>query len=39
MRLQGVVERELENGETVVERFRVGARLAGVPPESTGGLE
>jgi hypothetical protein len=39
VRLQGVVERELENGETVVERFRVSARLAGVPPESTGGLE
>lgn len=39
VRLQGVVERELENGETVVERFRVGAQLAGVPPGSTGGLE
>ena len=39
VRLQGVVERELENGETVIERFRVGAQLAGVPPESTGGLE
>ena len=37
--LQGVVERELENGETVVERFRVSARLAGVAPESAGGLE
>jgi Tfp pilus assembly protein PilN len=37
--LQGVVERELENGETVIERFRVSARLAGVPPESPGGLE
>ncbi len=39
VRLQGVVERELENGETVVERFRVSARLAGVAPESAGGIE
>jgi hypothetical protein len=39
VRLQGVVERELENGETVVERFRVGARLADVAPERRGGLE
>ncbi len=39
VRLQGVVERELENGETVVERFRVSARLAGVAAESAGGLE
>ena len=29
VRLEGVVERELENGETVVERFRVSARLTG----------
>jgi len=36
--LQGVVERELENGETVVERFRVSARLAGVGAKG-GGLE
>ena len=27
VRLQGLVERELENGETVVERFRLWARL------------
>jgi hypothetical protein len=39
VRLQGVVERELENGETVVERFRVSARLAGATPESPGGPE
>jgi Tfp pilus assembly protein PilN len=39
VRLQGVVERELENGETVVERFRVSARLAGAAPESPGGPE
>ena len=39
VRLQGVVERELENGETIVERFRVSARLAGVAPEGAGGLE
>ena len=39
VRLQGVVERELENGETVVERFRVSARLAGAGPDPTGGLE
>ena len=39
VRLQGVVERELENGETVVERFRVSAQLAGVSPESPGGPE
>jgi hypothetical protein len=31
VRLEGVVERELEDGETVVERFRVSARLAGGP--------
>ena len=39
VRLEGVVERELENGETVVERFRVSARLVGVAPENAGGLE
>lgn len=27
VRLQGLVERELENGETVIERFRLWARL------------
>ncbi len=39
VRLQGVVERELENGETVVERFRVSARLAGATPDPAGGPE
>jgi hypothetical protein len=34
VRLEGVVERELENGETVVERFRVSARLADAPSEA-----
>ena len=37
--LQGVVERELENGEIVLERFRVSARLAGPARESAGGFE
>ncbi len=32
VRLQGVVERELENGDIVVERFRVSARLANGTP-------
>jgi Tfp pilus assembly protein PilN len=31
VRLQGIVDRELENGETLVERFRLWARLARVP--------
>ncbi len=39
VRLQGVVERELENGDIVVERFRVSARLVGVAPEPSGELE
>ncbi len=34
IRLQGLVERELEDGETVVERFRLWARL---PPGGKGG--
>jgi len=34
VRLEGVVERELEDGETAVERFRLWAR---VPPGSTEG--
>jgi len=29
VRLQGLVERELEDGATVVERFRIGARVTG----------
>jgi len=33
IRLQGLVERELEEGETVVERFKLWARL---PPEGGG---
>jgi hypothetical protein len=36
LRLQGLVERELEGGETVVERFRLWARLPGVGGEGGG---
>lgn len=36
VRLQGLVERELEDGETVVERFRLWARLPGAGGEVGG---